>query len=325
MIVKLPKTWLSRSTINSSTSGKPTWALALILLLVVTGGSPGCSKEKKALAEIEQAYATKEYREAIALCKHAVRKKIESAEIHYYYGASLISLNLDYEGFRQMDKAAGLEPGIGPRISDFLYLEAVKSFKKNKRVQTARRMQKATEFDPVLDLGVYRFLVAESYFEVKDYAKAASLFDEAIKCYPDSSAAEAAYFKMAESYAEMGVPGRAQESLEQMLELYPRGEYRTRARWRLVNLLYEEGEKHFLLGNFEETVRLVNRLIVITSNPGLIQKGRFLLGETYEAMGAFDKAYEQYRGVIQGDRGASGRIVERAREKIRAFKEAGLY
>jgi tetratricopeptide (TPR) repeat protein len=62
-----------------------------------------------------------------------------------------------------------------------------------------------------------------------------------------------------------------------------------------------------------------------TLNPGLQQQSRFLLGETYEAMGELDKAYEQYQKVIQRDRGASGRIVERAREKIAALREAGLY
>ena len=49
-----------------------------------------------------------------------------------------------------------------------------------------------------------------------------------------------------------------------------------------------------------------------------------LLGETYEAQGEFDAAYRAYRTVLQEDSGASGRIVERARQKVDALREAGL-
>ena len=41
-------------------------------------------------------------------------------------------------------------------------------------------------------------------------------------------------------------------------------------------------------------------------------------------MGDYAKAYEQYKTIIMEDRGASGRIVERARAKIEAFRDAGL-
>ena len=92
-----------------------------------------------------------------------------------------------------------------------------------------------------------------------------------------------------------------------------------------VNILYDRGEKMFLTGNYEETISLMAEVMARTRNPGLRQKSRFLLGETYEAMGDLDEAYQQYQKVIQTDRGASGRIVERARAKIAALREAGLY
>jgi tetratricopeptide (TPR) repeat protein len=317
------ETFFLRATTNSATNGKLSSALVLLSILVILGA--GCSKEKKALAEIQQSYDKKEYREAIALCKHAIRRNIDSPEVYYYYGKSLVSLNRDFEGFRRLDEAIRQDPSAGSRISNFLYLAAVRSFQKNQRAKAARRMQKAKDYNSSLKLGVYGFLVAESYYLTKEYAKAAHLYREAIRAYPDSSVVEEAYLNMADAYGQLGAQSRARESLEELLGLYPRGKYKNQARWRLVNLLYEEGEKHFLLGNYEEVVELIKDLIKTTKNPGLIQKSRFLLGETYEALGEFDSAYQQYRDVIRGDRGASGRIVERAREKIQAFKEAGLY
>jgi tetratricopeptide (TPR) repeat protein len=317
------ETFFPRVKIDPATTGKLWSAFAVISILAVLGA--GCSQEKKTLAEIQRAYDAKEYREAIALCKHAIRRNIDSPEVYCYYGKSLVLLNRDFEGFRRLDEAVRRQPETGTRISDFLYQEAVRSFDNNRRAKAARRMQKAKEIHPPLELGAFGFLVAESFYLNKEYEKATQLYSEAIKAHPDSGVVEEAYLNMADAYAQLGSQSRARESLEEMLERYPRGKFKIQARWRLVNLLFEEGEKHFLLGNYEEVIELITELIETTNNPGLIQKSRFLLGETYEALGQFDKAYQQYRHVIRGDRGASGRIVERAREKIRAFKEAGLY
>ena len=92
-----------------------------------------------------------------------------------------------------------------------------------------------------------------------------------------------------------------------------------------VDFKQTEGEKQFVLGNYEETIEVINKLLVRTRNPGLSQKSRFLLGESYERLGEMEKAYEQYRRIIDTDRGASGRIVDRAKQKIAALREAGLY
>lgn len=298
-------------------------SLAVVSAFALSWGA--CSKEKKALAEIREAFENGEYRETIALCRYAIRRKMGSSAVYYHYGASLVSIDRDFEGFNELKEAVRLDPSAVPMVSEFLFAAGVESFEKGQKPQAARRLRQAAEIDASLNLGVYRFLVADSFLEAKEYEKAAHLYEEAIRAYPDSSVVEESYLNMANAHAESKTYRRAIETLEQMLTLYPRGKFTTQARWRLVNLLYEESEKHYVLGNFDEVVELVTELIDKTSNPGLIQKSRFLLGETYEALGEIDKAFEQYRLVIRGDRGASGRIVERAREKIAAFKEAGLY
>jgi tetratricopeptide (TPR) repeat protein len=168
-------------------------------------------------------------------------------------------------------------------------------------------------------------MVADEYYAAKDYEMAAVFYTRAVTAYPDTAAAERAYFNMGESFAENGQPERARESLEKMLELNPQGQMARHARWTLVNLMYEQGEKQFLMGNYEEVVEIVNELLARTRNRGIVQKSRFLLGETYEAMGDFDLAYAQYQAIIEVDRGASGRIVERAKSKIAALREAGLH
>jgi tetratricopeptide (TPR) repeat protein len=285
----------------------------------------GCSKEKKAVAEIREAFEAEEFQEAIAFCRHAIRRGIEAPEVYYYYGASLLSINRDFEAFRQLELAAEGDPSMSPRIAEFLYESGTRSYQKRLRSQAAKRMRQAVEMDPALDLGPYVYMVADAYFAENDYEPAARFYARALVERPDTSAAEEAHLNLAKAYVEIGSPSRARETLVEMLDRYPDGTLVTQARWRLVNLLYEEGEKQFVLGNYEEVVEVIDELLRRTRNPGLSQKSRFLLGETYERMGEYENAYLQYRRIIDTDRGASGRIVERARQKISALREAGLY
>jgi tetratricopeptide (TPR) repeat protein len=297
--------------------------LTAAVLAAVLG--PGCSKEKRALAEIREAFEGGEYREAVAYCRHAIRKGIDVPELYYYYGASLVALNRDFEGFRQFERAAEGDPSLSPAIAEYLYESGSQSFRKRLRSQAAKRMLHAAEIDPALDLGPFVYLVADEYFAENDYAHAAQTYARAISQRPDTSAAEEAYLNLAKSYVEIGTPTRARESLEEMLGRYPDGSLATQARWRLVNLLYEEGEKQFVMGNYEDAVEVLNELLTRTRNPGMSQKSRYLLGETYERMGEYEQAYRQYKQIIDADRGASGRIVDKARQKIAALREAGLY
>jgi len=297
------------------------WVCALLLVCVATG----CSKRDKSLSDVKEAFEGGDYTETVALCKYAIRRGWDSAETYYYYGAALVELDRDYEGFSRLDEAVAKDMTLAPRIAAYVLERALETAKSGDRQKAALRMQKAAEYDPAVDLGPYRFLVADAYFAQKNYGRAAELYKGAIEAYPDTSMVQTAYFNMASCYAEMGWNAEARDAYDELLARFPRGEYKTEANWRVANLMYEDAEKQNELGNYEETVEIVKNLIEKTNNGGLLQKSHFLLGETYEAMGDFQAAYREYKGVIDVDRGASGRIVERAREKIAALEEAGLF
>ncbi len=301
----------------------PVLVLASLCVLVAVLG--GCSKGNKTLAEVKKAYETKDYSETVALCKFAIRRQRATPEVYYYYGASLIALDRDYEGFRRLEEAISGDMSLAPDAGELLFAAALGDVGSGRRAKAARRMQKAVEYDPSVELGPHRFLVADVYFKEKNYGRAAPFYAKAIAAHADTSILESAWFNMAVAYDEMGWNTQAREAFEMILELYPQGEFRSESSWRLSNLLYEDAEKQHVLGNYEEAVEALSTLVERTSNRGLLQKSRFLLGESYEAMGDYDDAYREYTEVIRVDRGASGRIVERAREKIAALQEAGLY
>jgi tetratricopeptide (TPR) repeat protein len=296
----------------------------LVMLLLSVVWQTGCSEESKSLSDIEEAYEGADYEETVALCKYAIRRQWDTPPVYFYYGASLVALGRDYEGFKRLEEAITKDLSLAPRAAALVYDAATADVARGDRRRAARRMQKAVEYDPSLDIGPYRFMVADVYFEQQNYGRAAPIYREAIAAYPDTSILETAYFNMATSYDEMGWNAQAREAYEELLELFPRGEYKTESAWRLYNLMYEHAEKQHVLGEYEEVVETLDALIERADNIGLLQKAHFLLGETYEAMTDYAGAYREYKAVIAVDRGASGRIVERAREKIAALQEAGL-
>ena len=76
--------------------------------------------------------------------------------------------------------------------------------------------------------------------------------------------------------------------------------------------------------HYDKVVEGINALLARATNVSLVQRARFLLGEAYEHLEDYPSAYDQYKTIIEQDRGASGRIVERAREKINALRDSGL-
>jgi len=290
----------------------------------VAAVAAGCSAEKRALGEIREAYARGQYEETVALCRHAARRSRATAEVHYLHGAALVALGRDFEGYRELEQAARSDAAWADEASDLLLAAGRADIAAGNRSRGARRLREAVEIRPGLALGAQRYLVARAYFEDKDYVHAASHYAQAVREYPDTAGAEEAALDLAAAYANLGQRANARETLTALLERRPQGRLRTEASWRLANLTYDEAEQQFVVGSYDAVPTLVGEMLSLTSNRGLEQKGRFLLGEAYEAMGEFAQAYEQYREVIRDDRGASGRIVERAKEKIAAMREAGL-
>jgi len=287
-------------------------------------GASGCSREKRTLGEIRSAYAREDYRETIALCRHAIRRNMGSGRVYYYYGAALAHLNRDYEAARQLRQATTRDPSLAVEAGRLFYGLGVSDARAGKTARAADRLGRAAELDPGTALGRFAFLVGDRNFESEKYVAATRWYREAIAAYPDSSACERAYLRLADSLINTGASGGAREALQTLLNRYPNSIYRRQARWKLATMTYAEAENRFAVGDYEASINLLTKIPEWTANRALLQKQRFLLGETYEAMGEFDHAFSQYRMVIHEDRGASGAIVLRAKEKLDALREAGI-
>jgi tetratricopeptide (TPR) repeat protein len=297
------------------------FALTLLGVCALLGS---CSEKRKTIGAIRAAYNKSHYEEAIVLCEHALRHDIHDGQVYYYYGLALLAKGRDFEALKRFREAATADSLLKTGISKELLASGKGEFDRGDTSRAADRLRAAVEFDSLADLGRLKFLVADAYFDDRDFTHAEKLYADAVREWPDTAAAEQAFFNLAASRLSLADSAGALDALEAQLEHFPRGSLAMQARFREENLLYEHANSEFQRGNYDAVVEEIQKLLEKTTNNTLVQRARFLLGEAYERLEDYHAAYEQYQAIIEKDRGASGRIVERARQKINAFKDSGL-
>lgn len=284
----------------------------------------GCSKEKKTVSTIKTEFSNENYAETMVQCEHALRNNIVDAEVYYYYGMALLAVGRDYESFDRFSEAVRMDSALAEPAAEYLGEAAMESFRAGRSKEAAARFKLAADLTPDAEFGVFAFSLGDAYYRDRVFGRAVRFYEEALTERPDTTAAETAYANLAESYLAIGDSTAAVDALERQLLYFSRGPAAVQAEWKLVNLLYESARSEFGRGNYEAAQDILTELLKRTDNISLVQRARFVLGESYERMGEYGKAYEQYKAIIKEDLGASGRIVDRARARIDAFRDAGL-
>ena len=306
-------------------SGRQAARLSMLSLAgVLLCASCGCARKGSGLSAIRHEYTKGKYDEAIALCERAVRNNTADGEVYYYYGLSLLAADRDLEAFNRLEEAVSADSTLAPDVSGQLVGKAMESIARGMTYRAAQRVREAVGLNTGLRIGSLGYLVADSYYEDKQWGKAARYYAGALTEYPDTSVAEGGYFNLAVCQREAGDSAAAIQTLEKQLSKFPRGPLASRAEWSLFDLLYNRARSEFGRGNYDVAAGLVSRVPDRSENTALVQQARFLLGECYERTGDFAGAYEQFKTIVEDDRGGSGQIVERARAKMNAFRDAGL-
>lgn len=290
--------------------------VATLLLLALGCGARG------PVADMRHAYEKGDFSEVVTLGRHAIRNRTAPADVHYYYGMALVALGRDSEGFAEIDTAmaanSGLKQDAAVKLREYSAKEGIG------RNESARRLRKAHELDPTVDLEQRRFAVADTYFEDRDFHEAAQLYDEAVTKYPAAPECERAYARLSDCWRALGDDEKARAAMETLVKRFPRSGEGQGAAANLNELLYQDAQHHLDAGEFDEAIASATDVVAKADNRSLQQKARFLLGQAYEGKGDRQAAYEAYRDVIRSDRGDSGQVVERARSRIEALQEAGL-
>jgi tetratricopeptide (TPR) repeat protein len=294
---------------------------AIALGVGLCWGCLACS-ERGAVREMRRAFEKGDYSEVVVVGRHSLRTDSTNARVLLYYGMALAAQDRLHEGFEAIDRAVKRDEATAKPAAEFLW-ESGNAGKFD--VTAARKLAKAAELDTSLDLGKRRFAVADLYFSERRYDDAIRMYEDAVRLYADTTACENALARLAESYAVTDRQGDARRTMETLVKKYPRGEHAREAWVRLDDITYGEAQKALERGDLQHAAELADQLVGRTQNRSLQQKGRFVLGEAYERMGETGRAYAAYREIIESDRGDSGGVVERARERIEALQGAGQH
>ncbi|HET6349241.1 MAG TPA: tetratricopeptide repeat protein [Candidatus Krumholzibacteria bacterium] len=289
--------------------------LAIVVLLVL-----GCGGGT--VRDMRSAFEKGDYSEVVMLGRHAVHRGKANANVHYYYGLALVAEGRDGEGFNELDAAvradAKLKPKAAQKLGELAERDRISSSDR------ARRLRKAHELDPSRDLGRDGFAVAATYYQDRDYEHAAATYTDVIQKFPDVPECERAYARLADCWRALGQDDKAREAMETLVKRFPQSREAMGAAASLNDILYQDAQRHFDAGEYDDAIASATELVDQANNRSLQQKGRFLLGQAYEAKGDRTAAYNAYRELIRSDRGDSGQIVERARARMVALQEAGL-
>lgn len=301
---------------------------AHLVTLVFAGFSlcatSGCGKEEKAIAKIRGEYAAGDYAETAALCEDALRDGVAKGEVNFYYGLSFLATGRDAEALGRFERALEADSALSVRIVEELVAMARKSHSQGLVERATRLARAAVDIEPGAGIGALRYVVADDLFGERNWRAASREYVRALAEYPDTAAAERGYFNLSASLAAAGDTSAAIAALEHQLEGFPRGALGSEARWNLAGILYARGLAEFETGDYDAAAGLARRVLRFSDDPAIVQKARFLIGEAAERSGDFDGAFEQYSAIAEEVEGPSAGLAERARAKIRAFRDAGL-
>jgi len=284
----------------------------------------GCAGERGDLGEIRKTYAQAKYEEALSLCERSIRKGNADGRVYYYSGMSLLAMDRDAEAIDRFRAGLASDTTLAEEISSALLERASASLAGGMSPRAALLAEAAADIDRDAVDGPLLYAVALGAFEKRRWSDAAYWYGKAIAEYPDTGAAESAYFNLAACRAATGDTLSAIEALDTEIERFPGGELAERALWSRSSLLFARARTEFSRGEYDAALRTAERVAAGSAEPLLVQKAKFLMGESYERKGEFDRAYAAYEAIAEENGSAPGGIAEKARAKMKSFRDAGL-
>jgi len=295
--------------------------LVYVCLAAVLAGIFSCS-EGTVLEKAEKEYSEGNYRETVFLVRHHFRRGGQrSPELLFLAGKALLRLGIEAEATDYFAEAYSADSTWADMIAQVMKKEALESLEKGLTSKGRRFILQAVNYEGRIDMGRYNAMAGEIFLDRKDYRGAAFYFERFLADHPDTAGAAEVMMNLGESYEGMGETVKAMEIYRLFQERYSKSRLVSTARWKLENLLLDSGEEMLTGGDREEARRILEELAAEASNPLVREKANFMLGEIYERMNDYRSAVRYYSEVVHLNLGSSGRLVEKAKERIVRIEE----
>ncbi|MBM4116275.1 tetratricopeptide repeat protein [bacterium] len=296
--------------------------LAAGALLAGTGCSGG--EIRSHLRDGREHYTAGRYEEAQLEGLYVLLRAPEHPEALELVASSLLALDRDSEAEGYFRTLIGLEPARATTATALFDQRARVDFAAGQKSRAARRWAAALAFSPRLDLGPYAFFMAEHAYARRDWPVAMTLYGQAIAAYPDSSAAQDAVHPYAVSLHQLAHDLQALDVLEPFLRREPRHRLRHEAVWLYQELLIEQARAANGRMDYERAVAYLRRALGFGENPPLRAEALLELGASYESLREYQEAVACYRKVIDESNTQTGRVYDRAIERLATLEKARL-
>jgi len=290
--------------------------LACLGLALTAAAAASCGS-KSVLEQVEEEYAGGNYREALYIARHHFRRGGErSPELLFLAGKAYLRLGIEAEASDRFAEVFSGDSTWAPMIAGVLKGEALESFEKGLTAKGSRFIIQAVNYEQGLDFGRFNGIAGDLMLDRKDYRGAIHYYTAFLGEYPDTAGAAMVMMDLGEAYEGHGDTLEAIDLYRDFQDRYPKSRMRSTARWKLENLLLDSGREMLSGGEPEEAERILGELAATAENPLVREKANFLLAEIYESRADYRMALRYYTEVVNLNLGSSGRLVEKAKERI---------
>lgn len=290
--------------------------LVFVCLSAALAAAASCGK-KSVLEEFEEEYAKGNYREAVFITRHHFRRGGDrTPELLFGTGRAMLRLGNEADAADYFAETYSIDSTWAPRIAEELRGEALSSFEQGLAARGRRFILQAIGYREEIDFGEHNATAGMLLLERRDYEGAVQYLGRYLADHPDTTGTAAVMLDLGSAYEGTGDALRAIELYTEFRERYPKSRLRSTATYRLESLLLESGEEMITGGAHDEARRILEQLATGGDNPLVREKANFLLGEIAEADLDVERALHYYREVVNLNLGSSGRLVERAKERI---------
>ena len=290
--------------------------LACLGLAVMAAAAASCGSDS-VLEQVEAEFDKGNYREALYIARHHFRKGGErTPELLFLSGRSYIALSIEADASDSFAEVFSSDSTWAPMIAEVLREEALLSLEKGLTAKGSRFIIQAVNYGKNLDFGRFDGLAGDLMLERKDYGGAIHYYTIFLEEYPDTAGAAAVMMDLGAAYEGHGDILEAIHLYREFQDRYPKSRMRSTAQWKLENLLLDSGNELLTGGEPEEAERILVELADTAGNLLVREKATFLLAEIYESREDYTRAVRYYKEVVNLTLGSSGRLAEKAKERI---------
>ena len=289
----------------------------LVVMLLLSCG------EKNVHEKANEEYENGRYREAIFVIRHHFRRGGErSPGLLLLAGKAYLELGIEAEAEDAFAEAYSADSSLAGEISVYLGDQAEKNIASGLTLKGKRLMKQALLYNGDIDFDGRNAIAGDIMMDRKDYASAARYFERYLHDYPDSSGTAEVMLRLGTAYEEMGRNEAAIEIYREFQERYPLSRLKTTVTWKLEELLFRRAEESLADGDLEGAKLALEDLASGAGARLVRERANFLLGEIAEQMGDREAALRYYREVVNLSLGESGRLLEKAKERIERLELA---